>query len=113
MMASVISDGIIVTDSMIEDVSPVIDDTDLAAETITTIIESNNSNKNNKQKQNNIKVSQKNVRISVFVPSPLEKLPVSAVTIEQAPKNFDESAKVTKDTFQFDIEKTIFIRSYI
>ena len=57
MMTSVISDGIIVTDSMIEDVSPVIDDTDLAAETITTIIESNNSNKNNKQKQNNIKVS--------------------------------------------------------
>ena len=57
MMASVISDGIIVTDSMIEDVSSVIDDTDLAAETITTIIESNNSNKNNKQKQNNIKVS--------------------------------------------------------
>lgn len=57
MMASVISDGIIVTDSMIEDVNPVIDDTDLAVETITTIIESNNSNKNNKQKQNNIKVS--------------------------------------------------------
>ena len=27
MMASVISDGIIVTDSMIEDVNPVIDDT--------------------------------------------------------------------------------------
>lgn len=57
MMASVISDGIIVTDSMIEDVNPVIDDTDLAVETITTIIESNYSNKNNKQKQNNIKVS--------------------------------------------------------
>ena len=57
MMASVISDGIIVTDSMVEDVNPVIDDTDLAVETITTIIESNNSNKNNKQKQNNIKVS--------------------------------------------------------
>lgn len=57
MMASVISDGIIVTDSMIEDVNPVIDDTELAVETITTIIESNNSNKNNKQKQNNIKVS--------------------------------------------------------
>ena len=109
MMASVISDGIIVTDPVIEDIDPALDDTDLAAETIDTAVES--SKKNNQleqatiEDQTNIEVSSENIGISVFNPTPLERLGLSTVTIEQAPKTSDEFTEVTEDVALLDNER--------
>ena len=109
MMTSVISDGIIVTDPVMEDINPVLDDTDLAAETIDAAVESNKRNKQLEQAtiedQANIEVSSENTRISVFNPSLLEKLGVSAVTIEQAPKTSEEFTEVTEDVVLLKNEK--------
>ena len=109
MMTSVISDGIIVTDPVIEDIDPILDDTDLAAETINTAGESNKRNNQLEQAtiadQANIEVSSEITRISVFNPSPPEKLGVSAVTIEQAPKTSDEFTEVTEDNLLLDNER--------
>ena len=108
-MASVISDGIIVTDPVIEDIDPALDDTDLAAETIDTAVES--SKKNNQleqatiEDQTNIEVSSENIGISVFNPTPLERLGLSTVTIEQAPKTSDEFTEVTEDVALLDNER--------